>query len=197
MVVISGFRYLQTPTDTPSMPHECLLRSISRIVFISASCTAIILLLWLHPLWHPSPCVTLTGQLQICIASLFFNTLCTPISQPLPPHSSRLFLFAGEKRAFRDLLSWWLLYIVHPCTLFVWLSLNSNTFKSLSLLCIVSLSVSLIPSPLSFCPASCLRPKRSSSSALHAEILCEGREPGGQRGGAWGLAWGYRRQRRG
>lgn len=67
------------------MPHEFLNKSISRIVFISASCTAIILLLWLHPLCHLSPCVPFTGQNQIFIASLFFNKLSTPILQPFPP----------------------------------------------------------------------------------------------------------------
>lgn len=107
VVAPSSFSYLQTLPGTPSMPHEFLNKSISRILFISASCTAIILLLWLHPLCHLSPSVPFTGQHQIFIASLFFNKLSTPISQPFPPsllHSGYLFPFTGERGQFRDSL---------------------------------------------------------------------------------------------
>ena len=65
-------------------------------MFISASCTAIILLLWLHPLCHLSPRVPFTGLHQIFIASLFFNKLSTPLSHSL--HSSSCwFPFTGEE----------------------------------------------------------------------------------------------------
>ena len=73
--------------------HQCLgnffIKSTSGILFISASCTAVILLLWLHPLCHLSPSVPFTGQHQIFIASLFFNKCSAPISQP-PPLTSLL-----------------------------------------------------------------------------------------------------------
>lgn len=55
IVALNSFSYLQTPPGTPSNPHEFLNKSISRILFISTLCTAIILLLWLHPLCHLSP----------------------------------------------------------------------------------------------------------------------------------------------
>lgn len=80
VVALTSFSYLQTLPGTPSMPHEFLNESISRILFISALCTAIILLLWLHPLCHLPPCVPFTGQHQIFIASLFFNKLSTRVS---------------------------------------------------------------------------------------------------------------------
>lgn len=83
------------------MPYKFLNTSISRILFISASCTAFVLLLWLHPLCHPFPCVPFTGQHQIFIASLFFNRLRTPVSQPFSPHSSiQVISLTSEKGLF-------------------------------------------------------------------------------------------------
>lgn len=68
------------------MPREFLNKSISGILFISASCTAILLLLWLHPLCHLPPSVPFTGHHQIFIAFLLLNKSSTPISQPTHPH---------------------------------------------------------------------------------------------------------------
>lgn len=47
----------------------------------------------------------------------------------------------------------------------------------------------------SFPSISRLCSKTSSTAALHAEILCERREPRRHWGWAWGWAWGYRRRR--
>lgn len=144
VVAPSSFSYLQTLPGTPSMPHEFLNKSISRILFISASCTAIILLLWLHPLCHLSPSVPFTGQHQIFIASLFFNKLSTPIPQPFPPLTPfRLFPFTSEKGPFFLVIS-----LLHPFKLFP----SCNTLISiriLPLLCIVILLVSFFPA---LCP---------------------------------------------
>lgn len=203
MVALSNFNYLQTLPGTPSMPHEFLNKSISEFCSISASCTAIILLLWLHPLCHLSPCVPFTGQHQIFIASLFFNNLCTAISQPFPPSPPFwLFPLTGEKGPFRDspshALFWWLLFFVHP-NFFLAVS-NSTTLISTFFLYFVLSFCLLLPClpPSPSVPSrsfSCLWSEpSSSSSALHAEILGEGGEPRRQRGWACGRAGGYRRR---
>lgn len=174
------------------MPHEFLNKSISRILFISASCTAIILLLWLHPLCHLSPSVPFTGQHQIFIASLFFNKLSTPIPQPFPPLTPfRLFPFTSEKGPFFLVIS-----LLHPFKLFPFCNTLISS-RILPLLCIVTLLVSFFPA---LCPVFlslsrlCPEPS-SSSSALHAEILGERRESGRQRWRACGWARGYWRRR--
>ena len=105
---------------TPSTPHEFLNKSISRILFISAPCTAIILLLWLHPLCHLSPSVPFfTGQHQIFIASLFFNKLSIPISQP----PFKLVFHLQVKKGIH-------LFFIQP-NFFPLMSLNSNTLNFL------------------------------------------------------------------
>lgn len=177
---------------TPSTPHEFLNKSISRILFISAPCTAIILLLWLHPLCHLSPSVPFfTGQHQIFIASLFFNKLSIPISQP----PFKLVFHLQVKKGIH-------LFFIQP-NFFPLMSLNSNTLNflfdsSFTLYCHSVHSIPALCLFFFFPTISCLRPKpSSSSSALHAEILSERREPGWQRGWARGRTRGYRRRRRG
>lgn len=168
MVALSSFSYLQTLPSTPSLPHEFLNKSISRILFISASCTAIILLLWLHPLCHLSPRVPFTGQHQIFIASLFFNNLSTSISQPFP--LCRLFPFTGEKRPFRDSLFWLFLVLVLPNFVLAvpFLSLSVDTLTStlpLRIHCIVILS-----NPLCLPPSSSILTSVPCLSASHAFV---------------------------
>ncbi len=135
------------------MPHEFLNKSISRILFISASCTAIILLLWLHPLCHLSPSVPFTGQHQIFIASLFFNKLSTPIPQPFPPHSIQVISIYKWKGTVFMVIS-----LLRPSKLFAF----CNTLISIlipSLLCIVILYVAFfLPSVPSVAPSHAFVP---------------------------------------
>lgn len=135
------------------MPHEFLNESISGILFISTLCTAIILLLWLHPLCHLSPCVPFTGQHQIFIASLFFNkpSTCVSAFSPSLLHSGHFHSQVQRDRlgihfsddfsssSFQTFMFWLTL-----------LSLSSNTLNStqtISLLCIVILSIAFMPPP--------------------------------------------------
>lgn len=182
MVALFNFSYLQTLAGTPSMPHEFLNKSISEFCSISTSCTAIILLLWLHPLCHLSPCVPFTGQHQIFIASLSFNNLCIPISQPFPATPFWLFPLTGEKGPFRyspsHALCWSLLFFVHPN--FFFLAVPNSTILISTFFLYFVLSFCLFPPCLPTSPSvlscsfSCLRSKPPSSSSLHAEILGKG-----------------------
>lgn len=191
------------------------MKTISRILFISALCTAIIFCSgYIHFVIFLPVCLLLVNIKYLLL--LYSLTSSALVPQPFlltPPFWS--FPFKGEKRPFRDSLFWWSL--LRPSKHFHFFFFRL-TFSVISVIlwiplyflsychyfyfyCHSVLAFMLPPAllPNFLCPAflsiSCLCSKSCSSSTLHGEILCKGRKPGWEWGWSCGRARGYWRRR--
>lgn len=191
------------------------MKTISRILFISALCTAIIFCSgYIHFVIFLPVCLLLVNIKYLLL--LYSLTSSALVPQPFlltPPFWS--FPFKGEKRPFRDSLFWWSL--LRPSKHFHFFFFRL-TFSVISVIlwiplyflsychyfyfyCHSVLAFMLPPAllPNFLCPAflsiSCLCSKSCSSSTLHGEIFCKGRKPGWEWGWSCGRARGYWRRR--